>query len=163
MSFDLHEIQLAMIHYFKEDVRRINHALKVHSFAKLIADLETLSVEERLIIEISALLHDIGIKQAELKYHSTSGKYQELEGPPVAQELLHPFSLTEKSLSRILYLIGHHHSYSKIDGLDFQILVESDFIVNIFEDGMSKNNLLTIKEKYFKTETGTHLLTTMFL
>ncbi|MDF2594352.1 MAG: hypothetical protein K0R69_693 [Clostridia bacterium] len=162
MSFNLYEIQLAMIHYFQNDVRRINHALKVHSFAKLIATCEAVSEEELLIIEISALLHDIGIKHAELKYHSSSGKYQELEGPPVAQELLFPFSLSEKSLSRILYLIGHHHSYSKIEGLDFQILVESDFIVNIFEDSMDKNNLLTIKDKYFKTKTGIHLLTSMF-
>jgi len=66
-------------------------------------------------------------------------------------------------LNRILYLIGNHHSYSKIDGLDFQILVESDFLVNIYEDEIDLAHIEPLKEKYFKTATGKALLTRMFL
>lgn len=42
------------------------------------------------------------------------------------------------------YLVGHHHTYKDIDGLDYQILVEADFLVNYFEDGLDKEH---IKEK----------------
>ena len=58
-----------MIQYFGHDVRRINHALKVYSFAKCIAQNEKISETKLLIVEISAILHDIGIKNAEIKYH----------------------------------------------------------------------------------------------
>lgn len=156
-------IKLKMIKYFAGDHKRINHALKVHSFAHLIAVAENIDAPTTAIIEIAAFLHDIGIKEAERKYHSSSGKYQELEGPDVAKELLAPFSLEEDTLNRILYLIGNHHSYSKIDGIDFQILVESDFIVNIYEDELDESALQVIKTKYFKTSQGIDLINAMFL
>ncbi len=99
-------------------------------------------------------MHDIGIVNAEKKYHSTAGNYQEIEGPPVAREMLKKHKLTDESLERICYLIGHHHSYPKIDGIDFQILVEADFLVNIFEDDMSAGAIASVRDKYFKTKAG---------
>lgn len=155
-------VALKMVRYFGNDLPRINHALKVHGFAKTIAGLENMSLEELAILEIASLLHDIGIKEAEKKYQSTAGHYQELLGPDIARELLGDLSLAEAALNRICYLIGNHHSYNKIDGLDFQILVEADFLVNIFENQMSKEQIPVIKEKYFKTETGIELLTAMY-
>lgn len=154
-------VALKMIRYFGSDLRRINHALKVHGFVRTIAGLEKMSFEELTILEIASLLHDIGIKEAEKKYQSTAGHYQEMLGPGIARELLRDLSLEEDALNRICYLIGNHHSYNKIDGLDFQILVEADFLVNIFEDQMGKEQITAIKEKYFKTGTGIELLTAM--
>lgn len=155
-------VALKMVRYFGNDVRRINHALKVHGLAKAIAGLEKMSPTHLADLEIAALLHDIGIKEAERKYQSTAGHYQELLGPDIARELLTDLSLAEDSLDRICYLVGHHHSYKYIDGLDFQVLVEADFLVNIFEDQMSKTQIAAIKEKYFKTKTGMELLTAMY-
>jgi HD superfamily phosphodiesterase len=155
-------VALKMIRYFGSDLRRINHALKVHGFVRTIAGLEKMSFEELTILEIASLLHDIGIREAEKKYQSTAGHYQEMLGPGIARELLRDLSLEEDALNRICYLIGNHHSYNKIDGLDFQILVEADFLVNIFEDQMSKEQIIAIKEKYFKTGTGIELLTAMY-
>ena len=155
-------VALKMIRYFGNDVRRINHALKVHGLVRVIAGLEKLSLPELTVLEIAALLHDIGIKEAERKYQSTAGHYQELLGPDIARELLTDLSLAEDSFERICYLIGHHHSYNQIDGLDFQVLVEADFLVNIFEGQMSKAQIAAIKEKYFKTKTGIGLLTAMY-
>lgn len=163
MSIPIHEIKYQMIQYFGKDIKRINHALKVHSFAHLIATNENIDSIQIAIIETVALLHDIGIKQAELKYNSSAGKFQEQEGPAIAQLLLKDFNLQESFLNRVLYLIGHHHSYQKMDGIDFQILVESDFIVNIQEDNLSSDSIRTIQEKYFKTSMGHHLLKYMFL
>lgn len=151
-----------MIQYFAGDNRRINHALKVYSLAKTIARLEHMPPEELFVLESAALLHDIGIKEAERQYNSSAGNYQELLGPPVARELLDEFKFNEDFLSRVSYLIGNHHSYSKVDHLDFQILVEADFLVNIDEDHLSKSQIGTIQQKYFRTNSGIELLKAMF-
>ena len=71
-----------MIEYYAGDSRRVHHFLKVHSFAKLIAEMEGMEPDEMQVLEIAALAHDIGIKNAELKYGYNNGKLQEQEGPP---------------------------------------------------------------------------------
>lgn len=155
-------IMQKMITYFDGDIKRVNHALKVYSLAKTIAQLELMPPDKLLILETAAILHDIGIKEAEKQYHSSAGNYQELLGPPVARELLTEFKLSDVFLDRICYLIGNHHSYSKIDHLDFQILVEADFLVNIDEDHMTTPQIDTIGRKYFRTITGLELLKMMY-
>jgi hypothetical protein len=120
------------ITYNKNDVLRINHLLKVYSFAHHIGIMEGCNAQLQTIIEIAALLHDIGIHESERKYNSSAGNWQELEGPIVAGELLKDLNLDSSIQNRVLFLIGHHHSYKAIDGIDFQILVEADFLVNIF-------------------------------
>lgn len=152
-----------MIEYFDGDVRRINHAIKVYGFAKSIGELEGIAGEKLDILETAAILHDIGIKLSEIKYSSSAGKYQEIEGPPVARDILKEFDPDSAFTERVCYLIGNHHSYGKIDGVDFQILVEADFLVNIFEDGMERSQIETICRKYFKTATGTRILESMYL
>jgi len=152
-----------MIRYFHNDVRRINHALKVYDFACLIAYETGVDDEQRQIIEITALLHDIGIKEAERKYNSSDSRYQEQEGPAIARKLLEPYHLDVKTVDRICYIIGNHHTYTKIDGTDFQILVEADFIVNIYEDGMKPEVVQSLKKRIFKTESGTRLVGDLYL
>ncbi|MBC8061515.1 MAG: HD domain-containing protein [Clostridiaceae bacterium] len=151
-----------MMIYFRKDILRINHALKVYTFAKNIATLECLCKEQLEILEISSILHDIGIKECEIKYHSSAGHYQELEGPSIALNLLKEFNLKPGILERISFLIGNHHSYDKINGIDFQILVEADFLVNIFEDNYTANQIDAVKNKYFKTQTGIKYLTDIY-
>ena len=151
-----------MIGYFGKDIVRINHALKVYTFARNIALFENLSEQQFRVLEISSILHDIGIKVSELKYGSSAGNYQELEGPPVALKLLEEFSLHSDVIERVSFLIGNHHSYEKINGIDFQILIEADFLVNIFEDNYTTDQIETVKTKYFKTKTGIKYLTSIY-
>lgn len=152
-----------MANYFGNDTKRINHALKVYGFAAMIAGREKLSQAEADTVRIAAILHDIGIHEAERKYGSSSGVYQEMEGPSIAWEILYEFNLDNDMLGRILYLIGNHHSYTEIDGTDFQVLVEADFLVNIYEDGIKKEAITKIKENIFKTKTGIRLLTALYI
>ncbi|OQY09911.1 MAG: HD family phosphohydrolase [Fusobacteriia bacterium 4572_132] len=152
-----------MIEYFGNDVRRINHAIKVYTIAKNMGEMEKVAEENLLIIEIASILHDIGIKISEEKYNSSIGKYQEIEGPLVAKNILKKYNLKDETLERILFLIGNHHSYSKIDNIDFQILIEADFLINIYEDKLLKENVMSIKEKYFKTKTGKSYIENMYL
>ncbi|HEX2926913.1 MAG TPA: HD domain-containing protein [Ruminiclostridium sp.] len=163
MILNLHKIMNEMINYFNKDVKRINHALKVYSFCNTIGALEQISETEMLTVSLSGILHDIGIKEAEKKYGSSAGPYQEKEGPAIAGEILRKFDIDAGIAERVCYIVGHHHTYNKIDGTDFQILVEADFLVNIFEDGMDKTSVESIKSKYFKTKAGTELLESMYL
>lgn len=151
-----------MMGYFGSDVRRINHALKVYGFASAIGRNENLDAQTIQIIEIAAILHDIGIPEAERKYSSCAGKYQEIEGPPIARAMLESIEIAPALIDRVCYLIGNHHSYSKIDGVDFQILVEADFLVNIFEENMDAKAIHNIRKKYIKTRHGIFIFDTLY-
>lgn len=159
---EMHEILGLMIRYNGKDVRRINHALKVYSFAQYIAEKEGCDAGAAEIIGCAAILHDIGIHNAERKYGSTAGNLQEAEGVIVASSLLEPVLMDGEAKNRVLYLIGHHHSYQRIDGTDFRILVEADFLVNIFEDGMDKGAVLAVREGIFRTAAGIELLDSLY-
>ncbi len=152
-----------MIKYNSPDVRRINHAIKVYFFAVNIAEEEACDIDTFNTIVYAAILHDIGIHEAEKKYGSSAGKFQEIEGPSVAKDLIKDIELKEEIKNRIFYLIGNHHTYDKIDGIDFQILVEADFLVNIYEDEISRESIKSIKNKIFKTKKGIELLDTLYL
>jgi hypothetical protein len=163
MKIQISKIIQAMIHYNEADPARVQHALKVYAFAKSIGETEALDERMMEILEISAVLHDIGIRNSERKYGSSSGKHQELEGPPVAKEILEQVGVFGDTVERVCYLIGHHHTYTEIDGIDYQILVEADFLVNLYEDNMTREQAQTVLQKYFKTRTGIDYLTTMYL
>ncbi len=158
----INDVILKMILYFGKDARRVNHALKVFGFADAIAAQEKLDLKSRQLTALAAILHDIGIKEAEIKHNSSAGNYQELEGPPVARVILNECNIPADIIDRVCYLVGHHHSYQKIEGLDFQILVEADFLVNIFEDEISENTIEIIRNKYFKTQSGKVILDSLY-
>ncbi len=151
-----------MITYYAGDPRRIQHFLKVYGFAKAIGEVEQVDNELQEIIEAAAVVHDIGIKVSEEKYQSSAGEYQQIEGPPVAKDMLTELGYDEDFIARVCYLIAHHHTYHDIDGLDYQILVEADFLVNISEDEISAAAIESIKNKIFKTKTGLEFLTMMY-
>ena len=151
-----------MIKYDSGDVLRIQHFIKVYSFAHMIGELEGMSDEELEILDIASILHDIGIHPAEKKYGNCMGKYQEELGPNEARKLLSSFDLNDKVVDRVCFLIGHHHTYDQVDGLDYQILLEADFLVNSFEDNLNKEAVIIFRDKVFKTKTGINILNTMF-
>ncbi len=152
-----------MIETFGNDATRINHALKVFGFATSIAESEGLDHEIMEIVRISAILHDIGIKECERKYNTSSWACQEEEGPPLAGKILEELGITEDIIKRVKFIIGNHHTYENIDGIDFQIIIEADFIVNAFEKGLSKESISEFVQKHFKTDTGRKLMNTMYL
>ena len=55
-------------------------------------------------------------------------------------------------------MVGHHHTYENIDGLDYQILLEADFLVNGDEMNADNKTIAAMKNKVFKTATGIKLL-----
>ena len=73
-----------------------------------------------------------------------------------------PLGLPAEDVERICFNIGHHHTYKVIDGIDFQILVEADYIVNLMEGYCKRESIPEMKKNIFKTETGKYLLEQMF-
>ncbi|HKM06941.1 MAG TPA: phosphohydrolase, partial [Sphaerochaeta sp.] len=116
--------------YDAPDTRRIAHLVKVHGYARAIGLLEGLDDKTLLTLEAAAVVHDIGIKVCKQKYDGQyGGDLQELEGPPIARTMLSELQFSPSVIDRVAYLVGHHHTYTGIQGLDYQILVESDFLV----------------------------------
>ncbi|MEZ3503429.1 MAG: HD domain-containing protein [Lachnospiraceae bacterium] len=152
----------AMIEYDRGDAPRIQHFIKVYEFARIIGKLEKLDEHTQLILESAAIVHDIGIHMAERKYGSSNGKYQEIEGPAEAEKLLKVLGWPSDVTERVSYLVGHHHTYRNMDGLDYQILVEADFLVNLYEDDISPAGQKHAYEKIFKTESGKLLCRTLY-
>lgn len=155
-------LYMEMIRFYQGDPRHIQHFVKVHSFSRLIGQAEGLDEEQMYILEAAALVHDIGIKIGMEKYGRSDGKIQEQEGPAAAREMMTRLGFRENVISRVEYLVGHHHTYKDIDGPDYQVLVEADFLVNYFEDDLDKEYIRKSAEKIFKTETGKKIVKEMF-
>lgn len=151
-----------MMKYYTGDPKRIQHFIKVYQFAKMIGELEKLPEEVQHILETAAIVHDIGIKPAEEKYGSCGGKLQEQEGPAMAEEMLQRLGYRPEVIDRVCYLVGHHHTYDHIDGSDYRILVEADFLVNLYEDGVSEEAVKNAYDKIFRTEAGRRMCRLMF-
>ena len=141
----------------------IQHFIKVHEFAKLIGSMEKISSDNMEILEVAAIVHDIGIKVSMKKHGKCNSKLQEQEGPICAEKLLNRLEFKKEVIERVSYLVAHHHTYSNIDGIDYQILVEADFLVNLYENQNDKETIQNTYNKIFKTESGRKLCSQMFI
>ena len=158
----LQQLMLKMIEFDAGDPKRIQHFLKVRSLARTIAIGEGADASLLFTLEAAALVHDIGIHPAEEKYGRCDGKLQEQEGPAPARVMLEEIGFDADVIDRVAYLVGHHHTYDGIDGLDYQALVEADFLVNLYEDDAPKRAVRAALDNVFATETGSWILRTMF-
>lgn len=159
----LHTLMLKIIEFDAGDPRRIQHFIKVASLARIIGEGEKLDSKTLFTLVAAAIVHDIGIHPAEQKHDGRcDGKLQEQEGPAPARKMLESLDFASDIVDRVAYLVGHHHTYSNIEGADYQILVEADFLVNLFEDDESERTVRTVRKKIFRTDTGTLLLDRMF-
>ena len=157
------EVVRRMVLFDKGDARRIQHFLKVYMFAALIGKMEGLPPEQQEVLEIAAILHDIGIIPAEKKYGFNNGKLQEQEGPAYARALLQEAGGYQPELiDRVCFLIAHHHTYEGVDGPDWQILLEADFLVNSFEKNMPEEVIKKMRSHVFKTGSGIAMLNNQY-
>lgn len=124
-------IQL-MQEYFASDERQVQHALSVTDFAERIHAGEAPGQPFiAQVVTLAGIFHDVGIPEA-LRLHGTAaGPYQEEAGEPIARRLLSALEVRPDVLERVCYIVRHHHSQEFVDGLDFQIILEADALVNI--------------------------------
>ena len=153
----------AMIKYDGGDVPRIQHFVKVHDFARMIGVAEDMEGEQLFILEAAAILHDVGIHAAEAKYGNSHGKHQEELGPAEAKKVLAEVGgFTEQQTERICWLIAHHHTYTNVTSQDHRILLEADFLVNSFEDNLSKEAIASFRENVFRSPSAIDMLNMMW-
>jgi hemoglobin-like flavoprotein len=147
---------------FGEDQKRIEHALAVLNYAEKIQAHEG---GDPLIVKAAAILHDIGIHEAERIHGSSAGKYQEIEGPPIAEETLKQYELDAEAIQHICKIIANHHSSKNIDTTEFRIVLDADLLVNISEElpDVSEDKLQKIIDNKFKTHEGSRIAKKLFL
>ena len=162
MTETIQSLFLKMIVFDRGQPDLIQHFTKVHSYACLIGLGEALSDEMLETLEAAALVHDIAIPLCLEKYGSNAGRLQEKEGPALARAMLEDTALTAAQRERVCALVGMHHTYEPIDGIDHQILAEADFLVNSFENNHGQERCRDILKRIFKTPTGRKLYAQMF-
>jgi HD superfamily phosphodiesterase len=124
-----------LVEYFGSDDRRIEHALSVLRHAEKIMK-DTPNCDPEIVIAAS-LLHDIGIKQSEAELGYNNGKTQEKYGPPIAEKLLSEINFPAPKTEIVCNIIGNHHSKSRYDYPELEILKQADKIVNINESTLT--------------------------
>ena len=90
------------------------------------------------------------------------GRLQEEHGPKYARALLQELKFDPAVMDRVCWLVGHHHTYTDIRDLDYQILVEADCLVNLYEDDAPRSAVEAALERIFRTESGAALCRDMF-
>ena len=151
-------VAIEMKRYFGRDFKRIGHAIDVARYAEHIVKEEG---GDPAVVLMAAILHDIGIRNAELKYRSSEACYQEKEGPPVAREILSRVGVREELIQEVCDIIGHHHHPRDAETLNFKILFDADMIVNLNEkqkeQSPDEGRKIDLIERNFFTEAGKKL------
>ncbi|MFC1924077.1 HD domain-containing protein [Chloroflexota bacterium] len=157
------QLMNAMTAYFGQDTKRIDHALNVTNYAERLLEQEGGDYQ---IVIAAAVLHDIGIHEAERKYNSSSGKYQQIEGPPVAREILQRLEFDPARIDQACNIIAYNHSVGPMrDNRNFCILYDADWLINLPHeyDIRDKDKLKTIIDNIFLTQSGRSMAKHIYL
>ena len=152
-----------MIAFYQGNLHDINHFLKVWAFAKTIGEQEGLDDQTQLTLELAAVVHDIACPLCRQKYGNANEKYQELESPPLVEDFFAGMPVERDMAERISWLVAHHHTYTHVDGLDYQILLEAGFLVNADEGGLARAAIENMRQSVFRTGAGIRLLDSIYL
>lgn len=134
------------------------HLSRVYTLARSIGFCEELPAGLQQQLEIAAILHDIACPRLRLQYGTAPGKKQEELGAAMVRDYLEPEDLPQEMKERIAFLVGHHHTWTDVEGIDWQILLEADYIVNAIESGWSPEQNQRVLDTLFVTRAGKHLL-----
>jgi HD superfamily phosphodiesterase len=132
--------------------------------------LEIMEVEggDPVVVEGSAIMHDIGIPKAREVHGSSAGPYQEEEGPPIAREILSRYPVPSEKVDHICGIVANHHTAHDpaiTETIEFKILWDADWLVNF--PGRHRDKTMAEKEtaigEIFRTKKGRQLARQMFL
>lgn len=156
------QIMEKMIAFSDGNIHDIDHLIRVWTYAKTIGELEGLDAQTQFILEVAAITHDIACPLCREKYGNTNGKHQEEEGARMVRDFLAGSGMEPEQIDRVSYLVGHHHTFQDIDGMDYQILVEADYIANACENGYSGENVKSFTRKIMKTDESRKITASIF-
>jgi len=161
----LSDLVIEMESVFAETTGMITHTMTVHGYAVEIHGEEG---GDPFVIRASALLHDIGIPEARKVHGSSSGQYQEIEGPPIARVILGKLQAPPAKIDHICGIVANHHSDTDpeiVNTIEFKILWDADWLVNFprrHQEATPQEKEAAIEE-IFKTKKGKLLARQMFL
>ena len=158
----LAKVRSAMESYFGEDRRRINHTLQVSLYAEeLLAYIDA----DPVLTLTAAYLHDIGIHEAERKHGSNSGKWQEIEGPPIARKILAGINVKNSFSELVADIVANHHTRDGVDSPEFRILWDADALVNFAGalTAKSEGQIEKILQDHMATEAGFRIARRIFI
>ena len=156
------EILARMIGWPGNTRHDVEHLLKVWGYARTIGQLESLDDQSQRVLEIAAIVHDIACPMLRETTGSCPGKRQEEAGPALAAAFLEGTGMPQADIDRICFLVGHHHTFTDIDGPDWQILLEADYLVNAGESGYSTDNIRRFADTLCKTPSGRALFRSIY-
>ncbi len=149
-------VAIEMKKYFRSDFKRIGHAMRVARYAEHIGKSE--AGTNMAVVLCAGYLHDIGIHAAEKKHGSTAAKYQEIEGPPIARDMLEKLGAKPELVDEVCDIIGHHHHPRDEETPNYKALYDADLIANIEDNHKDKpigsEKLEGIIKKSFMTDSG---------
>ncbi|MHB1346824.1 MAG: HD domain-containing protein [Candidatus Humimicrobiaceae bacterium] len=151
-----------MMEVFDYDNIHINHTYRVLDYAMEIADAEHADLN---IVVLSAILHDIGIPACKNKYNSIEGQLQEIEGPPIAKNILESLKLDKELVQEVCGIVGCHHSPGEIETINFKVMWDADWLANLPDvyDVKDKKKLSESIDNTFMTQTGLKKAKELFL
>ena len=156
------QIMYKMLSFSEGNFHDIDHFIRVWTYAKTIGELEMIDQATQFILEVAAITHDIACPLCREKYGNTNGKHQEREGIILVKEFLSDTGMTEEQIGRVAFLVGHHHTFAGIDSMDWQILVEADYIANALENNYSQQKVENFIRKCMRTRSGIQILKDVF-
>ena len=151
-----------MLAFSEGNLHDIDHLLRVWPYAKTIGELEGLDPETQYVLEAAAIVHDIACPLCREKYGNTHGKHQEEEGALMTRAFLQDTGMRPEQIERVVYLVAHHHTFTGVDGIDYQILLEADYLANASENGYQKEQIEAFLARTVKTASGARLIRSVF-
>ena len=151
--------------YFGDKQGLIDHTMAVYGYANQLHKTEG---GDPLVVKAGALYHDIGIPEAKRVHGSSAGKYQEIEGPPIARSILSKLDVAPESVDNICNIIANHHTAqdeTTVNTIEFQIVWDADGLVNHARRKLGNNDEEISKkiEQLFRTPTGKKMAKEMFV
>ncbi len=133
----VNRVALKMKQYHHGDIAKVQHFVRVYTLAKSIGELEKLSEEEQLDVELAALTHSV-----------------EGDRVPVVRDILRGCGLDDAVSMHVCHIVENQENYEHIGTLDHQILIEAKLIVSFKEHNTPEKEIIRKAEDIFLTNTG---------
>ena len=134
---DVNRVALRMKQYYRSDMDKVQHFVRVYTLAKSIGELEHLSDEEQFDLELAAVVHNV-----------------EGDRIPVVRDILRECGVTEAAAMKVCHMVENTENYEHIGTLDHQILIEAKLIVDFKEQNTPEKEIIRKAEDIFLTNTG---------
>ena len=103
-----------------------------------------------------ALLHDIGIPEAERQHGAADLRHQEEEGAPIARRIMEELGFDADTVEHVCRIVGSHHRGGDIDTVEFRIIWDADRLMEMPDEfrRYDGERLQGIIDRVFRTEAG---------